>query len=84
MNKSKEEVINEKKFMEILGQMRPDLWGIEIYRQELGFQDIDWLRNVMRAVFNITTGIAFGDIRISIRNGRIISIKTSEIEILRE
>ena len=69
---------NEEKFMEILGKMRPDLWSIEMYRQELKFKDISWLKEVLKSVFNIAVGSGTGESIIEVRGRKLIRIRGRE------
>lgn len=69
---------NEEQFMEILGRMRPDLWSVEKYRQELKLKDLGWLKEVMKSVFNIAVGTGLGETIIEIREGKLIRIRGRE------
>jgi len=69
---------NEKKFMEILGNMRPDLWSIEMFRQELGFKDLSWLKDIMKSVFNIAVGSGAGESIIEVRSRKLIRVRGIE------
>lgn len=80
MPKSKKEIANEKKFMDLLAKARPDIWAMEVFRQELNMANLDWLRNVMRGVYNIGSGTGFGEVIIQIKNNRIYLIMSKETD----
>ena len=78
----KHEIENEKKFMDLLAKFRPDIWSMEIFRQELQMENLDWLRNVMRGVYNIGVGTGFGTVSIEIKNHSIYLITSRETDMV--
>lgn len=76
----KQEINNEKKFMDILAKFRPDIWGMEVFRQELNMNNLDWLRNVMRGVYNIGTGTGYGTVSIEIKENKVYLITSKEVD----
>ena len=80
--KSREEIENEKRFMEILAYLRPDLWSIEAYRQSLELGDIEWLKDVMKAVFNTVVGSGYGEVVLEIRGKKLIRIRGTEMTLI--
>jgi len=83
--KTDDEIQNEKNFMDMLARIRPDLWSVEVYRQELGFGDVGWLKQVLKKVFDIYTDSAYGDVVIMIRGKKgKLTFKKIEIERVEE
>ena len=77
--KSDDEILNEKKFMDLLAQIRPDLWSIEILRQELNYANIGWLMEVMKQLYDIFCEGSYGDVTISLRGKQKMMIKSIEM-----
>ena len=75
---------NQEVFDSLLATLRPDLYLLEAYRRELQVVNIDFLRRVLKSVFNIVAGSGWGTTSIRIQGSKITKIETSEGELIRE
>lgn len=75
---------NEKRFVQALAKLRPDLWSVEVFRQELGFRDMEWLKSIMKGIYFISTGSGYGQVMIGIQKGKIKLVESKEVNVLKD
>ncbi len=51
-----------------------------MFRQELGIEDLNWLKSVMRGVAFVSGGTGYGNVTIEIKNGKVYLIYNKEID----
>lgn len=77
----KQELSNQKKYLEIMRTIDPELYLVKIALEDTGVNPLV-LPRIIRAMANLSIGTGYGDVTILMKAGVLTQIKGSESDIL--
>lgn len=74
---------NQRKFVELLKLVRPDLY---VLMDILDQTNVNWfiITKIVRALNNVALGSGWGEVRIEIKNGRVLFVRGEDTDRLDE
>ena len=74
---------NQRKFIEMLKRIRPELWVIMDILDQTGINDFVIVKTI-RQLNNIALGTGWGTVKIEVQNGRVLFIRGEDNDRLDE